>query len=93
MGSDWQAPGVPRPRAFLVGAAGCLFGVVLLVAAGVENLMLASIVFALGLPLFLVGLRQSGRGVPLKAWERAAMVAIVAVAAASVLGFALQVLA
>ncbi len=93
VGSDWQAPGVPRPRAFLVGAAGCLFGVVLLVAAGVENLMLASIVFALGLPLFLVGLRQSGRGVPLKAWERAAMAAIVAVAAASVLGFALQVLA
>ncbi|MEY8436932.1 basic amino acid/polyamine antiporter [Atopobiaceae bacterium 24-176] len=93
VGRDWQAPGVPRPRAFVVGAAGCLFGVVLLVAAGVENLMLASIVFALGLPLFLVGLRQSGRGAPLRTWERAAMAAIVVVAAASALGFVLQALA
>lgn len=85
--------GVRRGRALVTGVAGCCFGVVLLVAAGVENLMLASIIFALGLPLFLVGLRQSGSQGELGRWEKALMVAIVAVGVASACSFVALALA
>ena len=82
-----------RGRALVTGVAGCCFGVVLLLAAGVENLMLASIIFALGLPLFTVGLRQSGTMGELRRWEKALMVAIVAVGLASACSFVALALA
>lgn len=89
---DWPQ-GMRRGRALVTGAAGCAFGLVLLVAAGVENLMLASIVFSLGLPLFWVGLRQSADQAPLKTWEKVLLVVILAVGAASACRFVALALA
>ena len=40
------------------GAAGSLYGLWLIYAAGLNYLMVACIVYAVGLPLYIVGVRQ-----------------------------------
>lgn len=93
----WQGgrfgEGAPsRVRALVAGAAGSVFGLVLVWAAGIENLMLASIVFALGLPLFLRGLGRGGGFASLSKAEQVVVVAVVCLAFASAASFAVRAL-
>lgn len=47
-----------RGMALFTGAAGSLYGLWLIYAAGLNYLMVACIVYAVGLPLYVVGIRQ-----------------------------------
>ena len=47
-----------RNMAVFTGAAGSLYGLWLIYAAGLNYLMVACIVYAVGLPLYIVGVRQ-----------------------------------
>ena len=47
--------------AVFTGAAGSLYGLWLIYAAGLNYLMVAGIVYAIGLPLYIVGVRQHDR--------------------------------
>ena len=50
-----------RGMAVFTGAAGSLYGLWLIYAAGLNYLMVACIVYAIGLPLYIVGVRQHDR--------------------------------
>ena len=50
-----------RGMAVFTGAAGSLYGLWLNYAAGLNYLMVACIVYAIGLPLYIVGVRQHDR--------------------------------
>lgn len=47
-----------RGMAIFTGAAGSLYGLWLIYAAGLNYLMVACIVYAIGIPLYIVGVRQ-----------------------------------
>lgn len=48
-----------RNMAVFTGAAGSLYGLWLVYAAGLNYLMVACIVYAIGLPIYIVGVRQN----------------------------------
>lgn len=48
-----------RGAALFTGIAGSLYGVWLIYAAGLNYLMVAFVVYAIGLPIYMVGIRQS----------------------------------
>lgn len=85
----WPHALVSRSRAFVIGLAGSLFGVILIFAAGLENLMLASIIFALGLPLFFFGLKANGQADTLKRYEKVIVCCVLCAALAALCLFSM----
>ena len=80
----WAGPRASRERARLVGIVGSLFGLWLVYSSGLQNLLTASVVFALGLPLFFVGRAQAGHRGPLPRREQVIVVVVACCALAAV---------
>lgn len=85
----WPDGTVARGRGRLVGVIGSLFGLWLVYSSGLENLLTASVVFALGLPLFFVGRAQAGHKEPLPRYEQVIVAVLVCCALGAVLMLAL----
>ena len=86
----WPTQVVSRSRGLVIGIAGSIFGAILVCAAGLENLMLACIVFALGLPLFFFGLKANGQLGTLKRYEKVIICLLLCCALAALCLFTLR---
>ncbi|MEG1494591.1 MAG: basic amino acid/polyamine antiporter [Gordonibacter sp.] len=74
-----------RGMALFTGAAGSLYGLWLIYAAGLNYLMIACIVYAIGIPLYIVGVRQHDKTTKLfKNYEKIVVGVVIALGIAGV---------
>ncbi|MEG0820692.1 MAG: basic amino acid/polyamine antiporter [Burkholderiaceae bacterium] len=84
------APAVPRTQALLIGLGAAVYAVWLLYAAGPAMLLLASIFYALGMPVFQRARQERASGLPtFTKLESALAIALAAIAIVAVLMFAM----
>ncbi len=74
-----------RTNAMITGLVGSLYGLWLIYAAGLSYMMIACIVYAIGIPLYITAVKRNNKSGPVfKPYERVIMILVVALGIAGI---------